>query len=283
MSDERDETRRFSPSDDTTPSGASQSGTSQSGTSQSGASQSGASQSGASQSGASPEGDATQISPRPEATSVLQPVTQDWEPNRAEPVWSGRAEVRAPQPSRTAFDTDWPAGPVAQPRDRWWMPIVVGTIVLVMLAVLGWAIYLIMRSVGRDDSPAPASTSADATTTTTTTTATTTPTTEPTTPSATPPTTEPTMTEVTVPALRGLTLTEAKAALDRTGLSIRVIYRDSDAPARTVIDSDPAEGQEVPPDTRVTLVIAARSAATTPTGTTTTRTEPAEGSGVSGN
>ena len=268
MSDERDETRRFSPSDDTTPSDASQSG---------------ASQSGASQSDASPEGDATQISPRPDATSVLPPVTEEWEPSGAEPVWSGRAEVRAPQPSRTAFDTDWPAGSVAQPRDRWWMPIVVGTIVLVMLAVLGWAIYLIMRSVGRDDSPAPASTSADATTAAATTTATTTPTTGPTTPSATPPTTEPTMTEVTVPALRGLTLTEAKAALDRTGLSIRVIYRDSDAPAGTVIDSDPAEGQEVPPDTRVTLVIAARSAATTPTGTTTTRTEPAEGSGVGGN
>jgi beta-lactam-binding protein with PASTA domain len=40
------------------------------------------------------------------------------------------------------------------------------------------------------------------------------------------------------------------------GLSWHVILRDSDALPGTVIDSDPAEGQEVPSDTRITLVVA---------------------------
>ena len=107
----------------------------------------------------------------------------------------------------------------------------------------------------------------------------TTPSTEPTTtePTPEPSTTEPTKTEVTVPALRGQTLSDARAALDRTGLRYRVLYRDSDATPNTVIDSDPAEGQEVPPDTRVTLVVA-KAATGTPTATATT-TAPAEGAG----
>jgi beta-lactam-binding protein with PASTA domain len=52
-----------------------------------------------------------------------------------------------------------------------------------------------------------------------------------------------------------------------------VIYKPSDGEPDVVIDSDPEEGQEVPPDTRVTLVVSAPSTATatatatdTPTG-----------------
>jgi beta-lactam-binding protein with PASTA domain len=85
---------------------------------------------------------------------------------------------------------------------------------------------------------------------------------------------------VTVPALRGLALADAQAALSRTGLSYRLIYRTSDAPPDTVIDSDPAEGQEVPPDTAVTLVVA-RGATTPSTGTATTTAGPTR-TGVGG-
>ena len=75
---------------------------------------------------------------------------------------------------------------------------------------------------------------------------------------------------MTVPALRGLPLAEARAALNRTGLPYRVLYLNSTAAPGTVIDSDPAEGQEVPPDTRVTIVVAQQgNATTTPTGTAT--------------
>jgi hypothetical protein len=215
--------------------------------------------------------DATRVTRQPDSTSVMPPTAaDDWAPSRANPVWSGRAEVRSPQPGRSAYDTDWPVGPVPAQRDRWWMPIVVGIIVLVLLGLLGWGIYVIVQNSG-NESPAPAPPPATtATTTESTQPATTAPTTSPTStePTTSPTTTEPTTTEVTVPALRGLSLEEAQAALARTGLKPRVIYRNGDAPPGTVIDSDPAEGQEVPPDTRVTLVVA-KGAATTPTATTT--------------
>jgi beta-lactam-binding protein with PASTA domain len=48
---------------------------------------------------------------------------------------------------------------------------------------------------------------------------------------------------------------------------LRFVISD-DAPAGTVIDSDPEEGQEVPPDTVVTLIIAAEPT-TQPTTTST--------------
>jgi beta-lactam-binding protein with PASTA domain len=77
--------------------------------------------------------------------------------------------------------------------------------------------------------------------------------------------------EVTVPALTGLSQQEAQQALDRRGLSSRLIFRtsDSDAAAGTVIESDPAEGQEVPADTQVTLVIAAQPSAPVSSSATT--------------
>jgi hypothetical protein len=203
----------------------------------------------------------------PDATSVMPPV-------EGTPAWSGRAEVRPPQPARTEYQqvTDWPAAPPPQRGDRWWMPIVVGIVVLILLAALGWGVYLIVQNSGKDNSPAPAaSTAAPPAPTTAATTGTTAPTTEPTTttPSPTPSTTEPTDDAVQIPALRGLTVADAKAALKGVGItSTHVIYRPSDAEPDTVIDSDPEEGQEVPPDTRVTLVVSAPGTGTaTTTGT----------------
>jgi beta-lactam-binding protein with PASTA domain len=77
---------------------------------------------------------------------------------------------------------------------------------------------------------------------------------------------------VTIPALRGLALADARAALNSTGLSYYVLYRDSPrSEPDTVIDCDPAEGQVVPPDTRVTLVVA-RGASTSPSASATTTT-----------
>jgi len=78
-------------------------------------------------------------------------------------------------------------------------------------------------------------------------------------------TTEPTKTEVLVPALLGLSLGDARDALNQTGLRYRVLYRNSTAPQGTVIDSDPAEGQEVPPDTRVTIVVSGTDPSSSPT------------------
>ena len=216
-------------------------------------------------------GDPTSVLPPArgtDSTSVMPPV-QDFADHDA---WSGRAEVRPPRPEQYTTVTEWDeVPPPTEPRGRWWMPILLGILALLLLGALGWGIYLIAQNSDDDPAaPAPAP-SAPAPTATTTEPATTPPTsTEP--PTTTPTTTEPTgPTEVTVPALVGLSQEEAQQALDRRGLSYRLIFRPGEAQPGTVIDSDPAEGQEVPPDTQVTLVIAAeRTEPTTtpPTGPT---------------
>jgi hypothetical protein len=203
-------------------------------------------------------GDETVPAPRPaqrDETSVLPPA-RDWAEQDA--AWAGRAEVRPPRPGQADYGvgSDWDAAPPVEPQGRWWMPILVGVIALILLGLLGWGIYLITQgSEGGDETPAPVtSVPAPAVTTTE-------PTTAPTTtqPTTTPTTTEPaTPAEVTVPALIGLTRADAQEALQRRGLRVRVISMPSDATAGTVIDSDPPEGRQVPADTQVTLVIAAQ-------------------------
>ncbi|WP_433372645.1 PASTA domain-containing protein [Actinoplanes sp. CA-142083] len=255
MSDESDETRRVPPVDDSTLPGERLDDTLADDASVTPA--------------ATPGDDATRVEP-----------ADDWASSRAKPVWSGRAEVRSPQPGRTSYDTAWsdePA-PVAAPgqRDRWWMPIVVGIVVLLLLGVLAWAIYIIVQNAG-DQTPAPKpSTTAAATTNPPSTAPSTAASTAPTTtaPTTTATTQQPT-TSVTVPALKGLSLADARAALNRMGLRYRVLPIDSTAAPGTVIDSDPVEGQEVPPDTRITIVVAQQAGATTtPTTTAPTSATP---------
>lgn len=215
---------------------------------------------------------------RPDATSIM-PAADDWASSRANPAWSGRAEVRAPR-AQPYSETEWDSGVDRAPSGRWYMPIVVGIVLLVLLGVLAWAIYLIAQNSG-GSSPTP-NTTTSAATAPSAEPATTTPSNETTT---TPPTTEPTATEITVPALRGMSVQEATYALSRKGLKYRLIYVEDAAPPGTVIDSDPAEGQEVPPDTAITLVIAKASttAPTTNPTTTTPTTEPTDGPGADGN
>jgi hypothetical protein len=223
-----------------------------------------------------PAGDETVPGPLgPGSTSVMPPVAEDWAASRANPAWSGRAEVRAPNPATYQEPGNWPDTMGREPRDRWWMPIVVGVIALILLAALAFGIYLIVQNSGDDETPAPPVVPSVAPTQTTISTPSATPSTEPTTtePTPTPSTTNPATTAITVPALRGLPLQEAETALSNMGLSWHVILRDDDALPGTVIDSDPVEGQEVPPDTRITLVVA--QGATPPaTGTTGSTEEP---------
>jgi hypothetical protein len=215
---------------------------------------------------------------RPDATSVLPPADDDWAPARGNPAWTGRAEVRAPRPSgATLAPDDWAVVPGREPRDRWWMPILVGIIALLLLASLGFGLYLIVQnSGGGDTTPTPTVTKTVAPTRTST--GSTAVTTEPTATTASTPTTEPTSTEVTIPALVGLSLPDAQAALSRMGLRrYKVIYRDDDAAPGTVIGSDPPEGQKVPPDTTVTLVVAKPSTSSPTTAATTTGSTQAPG------
>jgi hypothetical protein len=213
-----------------------------------------------------PEGDATVVNPRPpqrDSTSIMPPVEDDWAAGQGEAPWAGRATVRPPRPGDYA-EPDWTTTPPAEPRGKWWMPILIGIIGLILVALLGWGIWLIIQAQDNDQTPAPApATSAAAPATTPATTVPTTP------PTTAPTTTEPTKTEVTIPALRGLSQQDAIQALSRRGLSSRLRFVASDdASPGTVIDSDPEEGQEVPPDTVVTLIIAAppTTAPATPSG-----------------
>lgn len=204
-----------------------------------------------------PDDDATAAAPpvrRPGNTSIMPPVDEVGAGAGAgagAAAWAGRAEVRPPQPG---YDTEpeWGPAPPPEPGGRWWMPIVVGIVALILLALLGWGIWLIVQTQDRNtETPAPAVTASLAPPESTA------PTTEPTTAPTTPPTTEPTVTEVTIPAVRGMSQNQAQGALSRRGLSSRLRFViNNDVPTGTVIASDPGEGQKVPPDTVVTLIIA---------------------------
>ncbi|WP_436525032.1 PASTA domain-containing protein [Actinoplanes sp. HUAS TT8] len=198
--------------------------------------------------------DATRVQPnQPSGRPRSGDGAWDPDPRDNGDLWTGRAAVRAPGP-REDPETEWVPGPPGEePSGRWWMPIVVGIVALLLVGLLAFGIYLIVRNSGADvDTPQPTPTPTRAATTAP---ATTQPTTEP--PVSTAPTTDPAATEATVPALRGMPLADAEAALARSGLSYRVIQLPSDAEPGTVIDCDPAEGQVVPPDSKITLVVAA--------------------------
>ncbi|MFI7545553.1 PASTA domain-containing protein [Actinoplanes sp. NPDC049599] len=230
--------------------------------------------------------DATQLTPRGDATSVLPAApsdgthteryprsTDNWADD-TESVWSARAGVR-PRYGDDFAGTDWSAVPVEEPPGKWWTPIAVGIVGLLLLGLLGWGVYLIVQAGGEDTSTPGVTASPAAPATTATTEPTTAPPSTP--PATTPPATTPTAVpnDIVVPALKGLSSEEARAALDRKGLNYRLRYVTSDSPPGTVIDSDPAEGQQVPADTVIALIIAAaptepapptQPTTTTPTG-----------------
>jgi hypothetical protein len=194
--------------------------------------------------------------------------------DRDRDVWTGRAGVR---PSgavpRDPYDQegDWADPGQTEPAGHWWTPIAVGSVSLVLLALLGFGIMVIVQSSGDDtetpgDTPTaaqlPAETGAGVTT--------------PAVAATTLPTTDAADPEVNVPALRGMPLADAQAALERSGLGWRILRRESDAEPDTVIDCDPAEGQQVPSDTRVTLIVASARAGT-PTTSAPVSTTPSNG------
>lgn len=172
-------------------------------------------------------------------------------------AWSGRAGVPPPDSAavvREPVPTEW-----APPEDgggKWWMPIVVGIVALLLLGALIAGVWLIYNANKVEPTPTPtpsptlAPTSAPATSA------------APTTSPPAPPTTAPA--EVPVPPLVGLTDQQARDELDRLGLSYRLVYRPAAEPPNTVIETQPAEGTAVPPGSEITLVIASPLTPTEP-------------------
>lgn len=163
--------------------------------------------------------------------------------------WSGRAGV--PPPDATAIrgpvPSDWE--PVPGDERRWWMPILLGFIALLLLGVLVVGIWLIMRASDSGtggETPAPSPSAVPTTAAAPTTPA----------PTSAPATTTSGPVSVEVPNVVGLTQADAQAQLDAAGLPYRLEFRQSDRPTGTVIDTDPAGGMTVPEGTQIVLVIA---------------------------
>ncbi|MEV0154103.1 PASTA domain-containing protein [Micromonospora sp. NPDC050686] len=167
-------------------------------------------------------------------------------------VWSGRAEVPVTRPGDYREPaTEWYA-PEPGGR-RWWTPILVGILALLLLALIGAGVWLLLRGqqAGPERSPAPLPTAAP-------TTAAPTATAPSTRPASTPPSTATSSAtdRILVPPMVGLPQETAERLLDRIGLEHRTRTRESDRPPGTVLETDPEAGERVPADSEVTLVVA---------------------------
>ncbi|SCL65204.1 PASTA domain-containing protein [Micromonospora chersina] len=197
-----------------------------------------------------PRGDGGAETRRPMDATRAEPVS---------PAWSGRAGVPPPRPAGypepgTEWYTEEQAG------RRWWMPILLGVLALLLIALIGVGVWLALRAADRNAepglSPSAVPSTAPQTSVTPSTAA----------PRSSPPSSPPTTTaaaEVPVPPLVGLPESAARAALDRLGVDYRVRYRTSDQPAGTVIDTDPEAGETVAEGDQVTVVVARAAAPTT--------------------
>jgi len=185
-------------------------------------------------------------------------------------AWAGRAGIPEPGgPGGPPDDGPPPGG--WQPADgggrRWWMPILVGVIALVLLGVLAFGLWLILRGDGGTPAPTVTSSAPAPTTAAPTTVA-------PTASSPSPTATTPAAVEV--PEVEGHSVLEAGQLLSDAGLPARLNYVASDEPAGTVVGSDPEAGTEVKPGTTITLEVSLgpTTAPTTPPVTAPPTTPP---------
>ncbi|MFV2021829.1 PASTA domain-containing protein [Micromonospora sp. LOL_023] len=182
-----------------------------------------------------------------------------------EPAWSGRAGVPV-RPSDGGGSGGWSGQPGAEGWGRpgqpgqtgrpWWLPILIGVLVLLLVALVGvliwWASTLgdQQNPDAPDRDPVPTASAAP---------------TQPQTDqpeTGEPPAPEPTeeqpteATTVPVPQIVGLSEAQARAALDDLDLVYRLELRRSDQPPGTVIETVPSAGTQVQPGTEILLVVA---------------------------
>lgn len=179
------------------------------------------------------------------------------------PAWSGRAGVPPPRPAGyPEAGAEWYAE--EQAGRRWWMPILLGILALVLIALIGLGGWLALRAAERNPGPPSASSGAPSTLPATSAAPTTTA------PSSSPPTASPTSAapaRVPVPPLVGLPEATARAVLDQLGIEYRVVRRTSDQPAGTVIGTDPAAGELISEGDQLTVMVARAAPSTSATAT----------------
>ncbi|MBX7269812.1 PASTA domain-containing protein [Micromonospora sp. Llam7] len=185
-------------------------------------------------------------------------------------AWSGRAEVPSVRPGADPESAGGEWYPDEQGGRPWWLPILWGIVLLILLSLLGVGIWLARQAMdgggSSPESPQP-TTQAPPTSASP----------SPTRPSPSPPPTSAAPVEVPVPPLVGLPEAAARALLDGLDLDHQVEYRPSDQPAGTVISTDPEAGELVEAGDQVTLVVATTSPSpslTTGEPTTEPTTEP---------
>ncbi|MEU5939004.1 PASTA domain-containing protein [Micromonospora sp. NPDC047548] len=202
--------------------------------------------------------DPTRPFPPPDATGPEPTAPTAPTAPAAPAVWSGRAGVPPPRPADYREPVEWYGE--EQGGRRWWMPILLGILALLLLGVLGAGIWLALRAAderAKEPSPPPVPTSAPVTTAAPTTAAPTTgaPSTPATTAAA----------RIPVPPLVGLPRASAGRILDRLDLSYRVRTRESaEQPPGTVVETDPGSGELVSAGDEVTLVVAVAPSPTPP-------------------
>ncbi|MFV2104443.1 PASTA domain-containing protein [Micromonospora sp. LOL_024] len=202
-----------------------------------------------------------------EPTAPLPPA------QRSGPAWAGRAEVPAVRSGADPGQTDGEWYPEEQAGRPWWLPIVWGIVLLLLVGLLGVGIWLARQGLeeggSTPESPrptTPAATSAS-------------PSPSPTTRSPSPSPTSAAPVQLPVPPLVGLSEAAARSLLDQLALGHQVEYRPSDQPPGTVIAIDPEAGELVAAGDEIRLVVAAASpspSATTaePTNEPTTTASP---------
>ncbi|MEU1752197.1 PASTA domain-containing protein [Micromonospora matsumotoense] len=222
--------------------------------------------SGGSPVGLPPPSDPTARQEPVDATRPLPPAGAEPSDPAGSPVWSGRAGVPPPRADDPREPAEWYG---EEQRDRrWWTPILLGVLALLLLGLVGVGIWLALRAADSpsDGTPTPPPTVVPTATPTSAPTTAAPTTGPPTTPPTTPSTTGPA--GIAVPPLVGLSQETAENLLGRLGLSSRVQTRESDRPPGTVLATDPEQGELVTPGDEVTLVVAAEATAS-PTGSGT--------------
>ncbi len=171
-----------------------------------------------------------------DGTAVLPRADEAGDPSR----WSARAGVPVRRSGEAApQEQQWV--PDQGPR-VWWMPILIGLVILILLGLVSLGLWLALRG----STPAPAPTTAPSATSASPT------------PSSPPPTSaSPPAVLVPIPPLANVPVDQATEILRSQGLVAKIVNRVSDSlPAGTVIDTDPAAGTQVPVGSQVTLFVA---------------------------
>ncbi|MFG1867855.1 PASTA domain-containing protein [Micromonospora arborensis] len=170
----------------------------------------------------------------------------------ASPSWSGRAEVRPPRSAEPAGE--WYVE--EQGGRRWWLPILWGVLALLLVALLGGALWLVLSKQDDDrDEPGPTPSLPPASATSAAPTSASPSSAAPTSESPSSPATTSEPAGVPVPPLAGLPQATAEGLLGRLGISYRVVYRPSELPPGTVVGTEPGTGTPVSTDDEVVLII----------------------------